>query len=888
MKSQKILVCLIILIICCLGNQLAYAVTLKVDKVFAAPGKSVDVPIRLSGQNAVRPVSAIQFTFTYSAQLLTITSKPTNGPLLEGVTVITNPQSFPSNSGKLIFIAFTTAGSGFYKAGEDLLVSIPFEVKAGISEQEIPLNLQSVVATDKDSAEIPVTPTDGAINIDATAPTTTPILSGTIGDNGWYKSNVTVNLPATDNLSGVKETKYKIGSGNWQTYPPEFTLSTEGTTTIYYYSVDNVDNTESEKSTEIKIDKTPPTTTPTLSGTSGENDWYISNVEIILSAVDNVSKVEKIEYKVNAGSWQPYPNKPIIISTEGTTTVYYRAIDKAGNQESDKSISLNIDKTKPTGTVSINGGADCTTTREVTLDLSASDSTSGVSKMRLKNEAGNWSGWENYNTTKDWTLTSGDGTKTVSVQYKDTAGLISNAASDSIVLDTTAPTIASKSPEGDNIPVETSIQVEFSEAMNQSATEGAFSIQITEGFSTQQPAGTKSWNGNTLIFAPDSDLAYCAIYTVTISNSAKDLCGNPLTAVSWSFTTLGAWGDVAPKPGTGGLPQGNDKVDVGDTLRVARISVGNITTPTKMDDILGDVAPSPGQQNEPYNGNFGDGNLDMADALRIARYAAELIDDQDFPEKRASPQALNVQEIYPKLIVENATAHPNETVNVNIRLTEQNPNRPIAAIQFTLSYDEELLSIAESPIKGPIFTEKATVVTNPQKFPSDSGNLIFGTFTLAQNGFFQANEDLLISIPFSVAENISVQEIPLTLTIETATDMDSNKLIVNPQNGKITLKYYGDVSGDQKVTVRDASFALQHVVGGIKLSLDEQDAADVTGDGNVTALDIALILQYSAGLITKFPREQPSLAPARNLGIQEETINTHQLPPSIENSNINE
>ena len=48
--------------------------------------------------------------------------------------------------------------------------------------------------------------------------------------------------------------------------------------------------------------------------------------------------------------------------------------------------------------------------------------------------------WEDYDTSKEWTLTSGDSLKTVYIKVKDRAGKISDIYSDNITLDTTAPT----------------------------------------------------------------------------------------------------------------------------------------------------------------------------------------------------------------------------------------------------------------------------------------------------------------------------------------------------------------------------------------------------------------------------------------------------------------
>jgi hypothetical protein len=60
--------------------------------------------------------------------------------------------------------------------------------------------------------------------------------------------------------------------------------------------------------------------------------------------------------------------------------------------------------------------------------------------MQFSDDNQNWSDWEEYATSKTYTLPSGDGKKTVYVRFKDSAGYISETVSDSIILDTTAPT----------------------------------------------------------------------------------------------------------------------------------------------------------------------------------------------------------------------------------------------------------------------------------------------------------------------------------------------------------------------------------------------------------------------------------------------------------------
>lgn len=103
------------------------------------------------------------------------------------------------------------------------------------------------------------------------------------------------------------------------------------------------------------------------------------------------------------------------------------------------------DTTPPTGTVSINGGAASTNTTAVTLTLTATDQGGLVTQMQCSNDPVTYTAPEAYATTTVWTLSTGDGSKTVSVKYGDAAGNWSQAATATIVLDTTAPTLATVS-----------------------------------------------------------------------------------------------------------------------------------------------------------------------------------------------------------------------------------------------------------------------------------------------------------------------------------------------------------------------------------------------------------------------------------------------------------
>ena len=98
--------------------------------------------------------------------------------------------------------------------------------------------------------------------------------------------------------------------------------------------------------------------------------------------------------------------------------------------------------------VTINGGAEWTTTPNVTLALDAgSYAPGGVTGMRFSDDGASWSAdFTSYATSSAYALPAGDGPKTVYVQFQDSEGNISDAVSASIKLDTTPPVITLTTP----------------------------------------------------------------------------------------------------------------------------------------------------------------------------------------------------------------------------------------------------------------------------------------------------------------------------------------------------------------------------------------------------------------------------------------------------------
>jgi hypothetical protein len=164
----------------------------------------------------------------------------------------------------------------------------------------------------------------------------------------------------------------------------------------------------------------------------------------VLKGSDDLSGVAETFYRINSGpvkrvSVDGHP----VISTEGSNnTLEYWSVDNAGNEEPHKLLTgIKLDKTPPTGSITINEGRKYTNTTTVILALLASDKVSGVAEMRFSNDNITWTSWEPYSNTRTWILKPGDGLKYVYVQFRDNAGIMSQVYYATIMLDTTPPVV---------------------------------------------------------------------------------------------------------------------------------------------------------------------------------------------------------------------------------------------------------------------------------------------------------------------------------------------------------------------------------------------------------------------------------------------------------------
>jgi hypothetical protein len=184
-----------------------------------------------------------------------------------------------------------------------------------------------------------------------------------------------------DNLSGVLLTEYSLNEGElWEQYSQPIHITEENIHKLLYRSIDNAGNKEEAQEITIKLDKTSAETSYQLEGQQDTSNWYISNVNILLSATDSLSGVDRIQYSINnSNSWELYSTYLELIE-DNIYDIRYRSIDLAGNIESENTITIQLDKTSPETEAAIEGklGENGWFVGDVTVEFLAIDNLSGV------------------------------------------------------------------------------------------------------------------------------------------------------------------------------------------------------------------------------------------------------------------------------------------------------------------------------------------------------------------------------------------------------------------------------------------------------------------------------------------------------------------------------
>ncbi|MBW6468552.1 MAG: cell wall-binding repeat-containing protein [Coriobacteriia bacterium] len=290
-----------------------------------------------------------------------------------------------------------------------------------------------------------------------TAPT---VPAGSITINGGASAtnaaSVTVAHTVDWGTSSAGHVRHSLDDGStwtsWEAYAPTKVvtlLGGQGTKTVRAEFRDAAGAVSTGIiQASIILDTSPPTGSIAVNGgATYTNSTAVTVSHSVNFAISGAHTTQAMQFSVDGGStwseWEPYQiTKALSLAGgDGTKTVTARFRDAAGNVAT-LTDSIVLDTAYPTGAIVLESGAAATKNTQVIAAHTVTWGLSGAGRMRHStNNGSTWTAWGTYAPTVSVTLPGGDGTKSVRVQFEDAAGNVSTALiSDSIVLDTTAPT----------------------------------------------------------------------------------------------------------------------------------------------------------------------------------------------------------------------------------------------------------------------------------------------------------------------------------------------------------------------------------------------------------------------------------------------------------------
>jgi hypothetical protein len=371
-------------------------------------------------------------------------------PVLSAVTV--NGGTTPTNE-RTLTVALTTSGSPTeMRVSEDAAF-------AGATWTSFAANFAHTFSSNdgaktlyvqvRDDANNTSTTQNGSVTIDTTGPSLTV---AQINAGAAYAASLDVTVTTTAGGSPsrlvITEDSSTLFDGAYAA-SKELTLAAgEGPRTLGVRVYDALGNASDLRTATIVVDTVKPTGSIVIAG--GALTSTSRTVTLSLGGADGNSGIAGVKLANTSGALATTnvvdfeATKVWTLSGSGTEsatkTVYLQVIDGAGNVSATYTDTIDLDNEGPTLTsVTIAAGASITSDRSVSVSLVAT----GADEMLVSQDAA-FAGatWRSFATTFDWNLEGADGTKTLYVRLKDSAGNFSSTSGDTIDLDTTPPALS--------------------------------------------------------------------------------------------------------------------------------------------------------------------------------------------------------------------------------------------------------------------------------------------------------------------------------------------------------------------------------------------------------------------------------------------------------------
>jgi PKD repeat protein len=200
------------------------------------------------------------------------------------------------------------------------------------------------------------------VKIDRTPPTTTAI-----APHGWSGADVTVELNATDTLSGVASTSWSL-DGSAPEQGGSVTIVGDGRHELTFFSTDKAGNVEEPITIEVRLDASGPIVTHQVNPEPNAAGWHREPVTVSFECSDPVSGVGTC------------PEDQVVAQEGAGQVVSGEAVDAAGNGTVDH-VLVNLDLTDPEISAVVGGQPNSAGwfQQPVSVAWTCTDALSGVS-----------------------------------------------------------------------------------------------------------------------------------------------------------------------------------------------------------------------------------------------------------------------------------------------------------------------------------------------------------------------------------------------------------------------------------------------------------------------------------------------------------------------------
>jgi hypothetical protein len=282
-----------------------------------------------------------------------------------------------------------------------------------------------------------------SIQIDLSAPTVSPKISGTSGLDGWYVSPVALNANATDSASGICGRLVNVDASGWQDLgylDVPLPFSSQGTHSFTAQSRDCVGRTSPVSAAlAFKIDSVAPVLNKNMPIPDGQNGWHIHPVDVGVSGADATSGLMLAQVRAGNGVWQ---DGGLTLAAEGVTYLAFRTQDKAGNL-STATAQVALDLSDPSISLANVGASGLLGwfVSPVRATVTAADAVSGLHKIQMRRDGAAWDLVDHLDLTAD-------GTTLVEALATDLAGR-QTLIEETVNVDQTPPTLHTLIPVPD-------------------------------------------------------------------------------------------------------------------------------------------------------------------------------------------------------------------------------------------------------------------------------------------------------------------------------------------------------------------------------------------------------------------------------------------------------